>query len=164
MPRSSRMRSAVGVVGSFAPSATTFPANVFAFASFVMTPPSAAGTSQSQGIVHSSSFVTRCGNRPQLVVRDALALRPLADPLSSRHVRDQRRDVDALVIVDAAVDVAHRDDRGPGLAMEQPREMAADVAEALYHDAPALERDAEVAGVLLHHVHDAAAGRLLAAQ
>ena len=57
MPRSSRMRSAVGVVGSFAPSTTTLQSIVRAFVSFEMTPPSAAGTSQSQGIVQRSSLV-----------------------------------------------------------------------------------------------------------
>src|SRR3989441_6144817 len=59
MPRSSRIRSAVGVVGSFAPSTTTLQSTVLAFASLVITPPRAAGTSHSQGIVQSSSFVMR---------------------------------------------------------------------------------------------------------
>ena len=57
MPRSSRIRSAVGVVGSLAPSTTTLQSMVRAFASLVITPPSAAGTSQSHGIVHNASFV-----------------------------------------------------------------------------------------------------------
>src|SRR3989454_2309209 len=59
MPRSSRIRSAVGVVGSFAPSTTTLQSTVLAFASLVITPPRAAGTNHSQGIVQSSSFVMR---------------------------------------------------------------------------------------------------------
>ena len=57
MPRSSRIRSAVGVVGSFAPSTTTRQSTVCAFVSLVMTPPRAAGTSQSQGTVQSCWFV-----------------------------------------------------------------------------------------------------------
>ena len=57
MPRSSRIRSAVGVVGSLAPSTTTLQLTVRAFVSLVMTLPNAAGTSQSQGTVHSSSLV-----------------------------------------------------------------------------------------------------------
>src|SRR3989442_1749384 len=59
MPRSSRIRSAVGVVGSFAPSTTTLQSTVLAFASLVITPPRAAGTNHSQGIVQSSSVVMR---------------------------------------------------------------------------------------------------------
>src|SRR5437763_574311 len=56
MPRSSRMRSALGVVGSFAPSTTTLQSMTRALASLVITPPSAAGTSQSQGMVQSCSL------------------------------------------------------------------------------------------------------------
>src|SRR5207248_6844317 len=64
MPRSSRIRSAVGVVGSFAPSTTTLQSIVCAFVSLVMTPPRAAGTSQSHGTVQSSWFVIArpCGH------------------------------------------------------------------------------------------------------
>ena len=57
MPRSSRIESAVGVVGSFAPSTTTLQSIDRAFLSRVITPPRAHGTSQSHGISHSSSFV-----------------------------------------------------------------------------------------------------------
>ncbi len=42
--------------------------------------------------------------------------------------------------------------------------MAAHVPESLNDDASALQRDAEVARVFLHHVHDATAGRFLAPQ
>src|SRR5438034_1101099 len=57
MPRSSRIESAVGVVGSFAPSTTTLQSIDRAFLSRVITPPRAHGTSQSHGISHSSSLV-----------------------------------------------------------------------------------------------------------
>src|SRR6185437_10757645 len=65
---------------------------------------------------------------------------------------------------DAALDGADGDDLCTGFAVEQPGEMAADVAKALNNDAPSLEWNPEVARVLLHHVHDAAAGGLLPAQ
>ena len=76
----------------------------------------------------------------------------------------QSRNIESLVVVDPAGDVAHGDDSRTRFTFEKPCQVAADVAEALDHDASALERDPEVARVLLHHVHDAASGCLLAAE
>src|SRR5205807_4874900 len=48
------------------------------------------------------------------------------------------------------------------LRVQQPREVPSDVAEPLDDHAAPFERDAEVARVFHHHVHDAATGGLLA--
>src|SRR6059058_1719969 len=114
MPRCSRIRSAVGVVGSLAPSTTTLQSMVRALVSFAITPPSAAGTSQSHGMVHSVSLLiawpsanpsqssraarlsatTRCGPS-----------RELGDGFADGGVGQQPRDVEPVLVDDAAVHV-----------------------------------------------------------
>src|SRR5437870_13495246 len=149
MPRSARIRSAVGVVGSFAPSTTTRQSTLRALVSRVITPPSAAGTSHSHGIVHRAALViasppgnSETGRRAALWASSG--------------------DVEPPLVRDPAVHIRDGDDPGAGFRGEQPREVTADVTEPLDHDAAPLERDPEVPGVLRHHVHHAPAGRLLA--
>src|SRR2546425_13371588 len=103
MPRSSRIRSAIGVVGSFAPSTTTLQSMARAFVSRVITPPNAAGTSQSHGIVQISALE---------IARPPPPL-PLHHGLAGGGVGEQRGNVEALLVHDAARDVRHRADPRP---------------------------------------------------
>ena len=79
-------------------------------------------------------------------------------------MREQPRNVEPLVVVDPALHGADGDDLGARFAIEQPSQVAAHISESLNDDACPFQRDAEVARVFLHHVHDAPAGRFLAPQ
>ena len=79
-------------------------------------------------------------------------------------MRQQPRNIESVVVVNPSLHGTHGDDLGAGLAVEQAGEMAAHVSESLNDDASPLQRDAEIARVLLHHVHDASPGRFLPPQ
>ena len=103
-------------------------------------------------------------DRPQRFVRDRRAARELGDGPPGRGVRQQRRDVEPLVVRDAAVHIRHGHDSHARLRVEQPCQVTADVAEPLDHDPASFERDSEVPGVLHHHVHHPPARGLLTSQ
>src|SRR5213592_1166453 len=102
------------------------------------------------------------GNGPQLLVADRLAGLPLRHRFPARRVGQEPRDVEAVFVHDPAGNVGDGDDLRAGLRVEQSREVPSDVAESLDDHAAPFERDAEVARVFHHHVHDAATGGLLA--
>ena len=90
-------------------------------------------------------------------------LRGIRPPSCAARVRDQRRDIEALLVVDAALPVGDGDDLGALVASSSARDRA-DVAEALHGDAGALQLEAEMLRRLARDDHHAAAGRLAPAE
>src|SRR2546427_4558861 len=88
------------VVGSFAPSTTTLQSMVRALVSRVMTPPNAAGTSQSHGIVQISVLAIARPPPPP----------PLPHGLAGRGVGEQRGHGGAPRVPDAPRRAPHRCD------------------------------------------------------
>src|SRR5436309_2148730 len=99
---------------------------------------------------------------PILLVADRLAGLPLRHRFPARRVGQEPRDVEAVFVHDPAGNVGDGDDLRAGLRVQQSRKVPSDVAEPLDDHAAPFERDAEVARVFHHHVHDAATGGLLA--
>src|SRR5262249_51744467 len=98
----------------------------------------------------------------ELLVADLLGAGEARERAALFVVRPDREHVEALRVVNAALDVRDRDDLRPGLVAEAGRDRA-DVAEALDDDPGALELEAALGRDLAADEHQAAAGRLDAA-
>src|SRR5207244_6157081 len=85
------------------------------------------------------------GNRPAPPA--APAPLPLPYGLAGGGMDEERGNVEALFVHDAARDVRHGDDLRPCLRVEQARQVSAHVAESLDDYATVLERDPEIASV-----------------
>ncbi len=150
IPFSSRIESALAVVGPFAPSqmilARTFDA------------------------VLAGNHVLERGRQEhvdvgqqQIVIRDLVAAVESVERAHALHVLDRRIDVDAVLVEVAAGAVADRDDLA-AFARQQVRGDRADVAESLHGDGRPLNRHAEVLERFARHDHAAAARGLAASE
>src|SRR6266540_1919028 len=117
IPRSSRISSAAGVVGPFAPSQTIFAFTLSAFS-----------------VVITCSREHVAVEQEQLLVCDLLGAEEPSEPPRLLLVRDRGLDVDPVRVVDPARRVRDGDHRG-ALGGEELRQEAADVPKALDGDA-----------------------------
>ena len=101
--------------------------------------------------------------REQLLVGDRLGAGEAGHGLVLGHPGEQRRHVEALGVVDAALPVGGRDDLR-AMGVHQLGADRADVAEALHGHRRALELEAEVPGRLAGDDHHAASGGLAPAE
>src|SRR5262249_9675381 len=93
----------------------------------------------------------------ELRIGERVGAGEIDDATAFGNVGFELADVDALRVPDGASEVADPGDHA-AVVPKHARGHAADVAEALDHDALAAERLAEALGGLVQHVHDAAPG------